>query len=294
MESRVWYAHDLVVAEKRETKAGESAVAAAARQALESTKMMPMPKSRRRSRAPWVVGAGLVGAAAAAMILPLPEEPAEQQVAAAHDHVASDSVLDPKAPAKAPPVETGSTGSSQERATADRGDAPEDSELTTAPQIAEPEAPASKAQAEEAVPKAAEEQRPGIESRVAGYSAIEATDITTGTATPAADLKASPAAAAPASPSITAGEIPPAASAQEVNTVELHDGSAPAAAAPGDAAAGAAPPASGATETAQRTRRKPARQVDYYDYETGDCAMPHWGWRVLGFTEPANKKKCGG
>lgn len=259
VESRVWYAHNLVVQEQHESKVGETAVAAAARQALESTKSLPRSKVRSSNRARLLVGMSLAGAAVAAVSLPWRQEAAEPQLAITRD---------PSASAIADGREIPATGDGAVQKVSAQGI---DQTVVAASQAAV---------------KAPDEEPSGAEPRVAGFAATDTASITTGTAAPAGSVQASPFALAPAPPGAGVGEIVPSSSAPEIEVVELKEGEAPL----------ADDDETNKTTSSARVRKRSSaakQSVEYY--ETGDCAMPSWAWRVFGFTEPVKKRRgCGG
>lgn len=270
MQSRVWYAHDLVVSQEPETKKGQSAVAAAARQALESTKSMPPSKPRARWGL-WVAGASLAGAAATALLIPFEQDAAEPQLSIASEQ---------------PPV------------TASLDEAPGSKDLATEEAVAQKVAATGQEQnvsppEADKEPVQASHENPGDRPpHVARYTAIDTGTLTTGSTSRAADLHASPFAGAPVQPSGNVGELEPESLAPEIEVVEVdRDGSVPQT----EDGLGRAKSAPRRTAVQSRVRRKPAaaqQSVEYFT--TGDCAMPPWAWRVFGFTEPAKKKPgCG-
>lgn len=263
MQSRVWYAHNLVVQEQHESKVGESAVAAAARQALESTKSLPRTRVRPRNRARLLVGMSLAGAAVAAVSLPWRQEAAEPQLSITRE---------PSASAVADGREVLATGDA------------------TVQKLAAQSTDESVVAASHAAVKVRDEEPSGAEPRVAGFAAMDTSSITTGTATPAGNVPASPFAIAPATPGAGVGELVPSNSAPEIEVVELKEGEAPLADDDGIGSKGAG----NKTTSQPRARKKSSKQSAEY-YETGDCAMPSWAWRVFGFTEPVKKRRgCGG
>lgn len=253
-ESRVWYAHDLVVPEKRETKVRESAVAAAARQALESTNSMPV-RSRRPQRAPWIVGLGLVGAAAALMMMPWSPETNDSQTTAAGPSSGVDlaSVKEEAGPIDKAVAPTSVAIEKQSAVTV-----PANQDLAAASRTATDRVP----------PETGSLGQP----RVAGYAA---TNDNLG------NVDASQLPVTVARPDSGAGEVAASRAAPEIDVVEMEDGKGE---------AGEKDEAS--SRSAGRQRKVPVRsnKQTVEVYETGDCAMPSWAWRVFGFSEPVKRK----
>jgi hypothetical protein len=276
----------LVVSEQHESKKGESAVAAAARQALESTKSLPRSNVRSRSRARWLVGMSLAGAAVAAVSLPWRQEAAEPEPAIT---LAPETSLVETAQKVAPAA--GNAAVEQDAAGVNETNINE-----------------TAAAASEAVEQAAAERlasaSPGTDSSApdsAGPRPRDTASITTGSATPAGSapvagsVSAGPFAASPAKPGTGAGELVPSSSAPEIEVVELETGE-PASADDDDQKAEdtAATSNTTAAKTPRVKRRSASQKQSAEYYQTGDCAMPHWAWRVFGFQEPKRKRGCGG
>ena len=263
-ESRVWYAHDLVVPEKRETKVRESAVAAAARQALESTNSMPV-RTRRPRRALWLAGVGLAGATAALMMIPWSPEPNDGPATA----TGTSSGVDVASAKEKVSVDVGDT---------DKPSAPAIRAVEKDPAVAQPAnqylATAPRPATDRTPPETGSLGQP----RVAGYTATNADPAETENL---GGVDPSQLPVTIARPDSDAGEIRSSRAAPEIDVIEMEDEKGE-----------TSNKNDSSSRSAGRQRKVQARankQAAEY-YETGDCAMPSWAWRVFGFSEPVKRK----
>lgn len=308
MQSRVWYAHTLVVPEKRESKVNESAVAAAARLALQSTPPVSHSLQRRRPRR--FLEAGLLATSAVLLLLVWRQYAGEPP--ASGDAVAV-AASDPREDVPAV-LETGTVQRAVEQVP-----------TKVADETALPPADATIPALEEAEPAA-------VQSRVAGFTAINPDHAAAETYNEAADLPASEFATAPGASGV--GELAAIHAGSEIETIEVgEEGREPAVEAEVEAGHEDKQPGTGAAaevskegqeggtetvpaETVTRTppgvvsnarskapastgrsanQTRPKKTVKKQSTEVsdfGDCSMPRWAWRAFGFTEEKRRRPC--
>lgn len=276
MQSRVWYAHTLVVPEKRESKVNESAVAAAARLALQSTP--PVSHSLKRRRPRRFLELGLMATTAVLLFLVWRQYVGEPSVTG--DAVAV-AVSDPREDIPAV-LETGTVERAVEQLptkVAGESTLPPTDVTVSALQEAEPEAG---------------------QPRVAGFTAINADPEAAETYDEATDLPASDFATAPGPSGV--GELAAIHAGSEIETIEVGEESRQ----PGTdlvqddkhrsqsvignaRAKPRAPTGRSANQTRpKKTVKKQSTQISDF----GDCSMPRWAWRAFGFTEEKGKRPC--
>lgn len=281
MQSRVWYAHTLVVPEKREpSTVNESAVAAAARLALQSTPASSHAFQRRRPRR--FLELGLLATTAVLLLLVWRQYTGEPSISGDAVEVAARDL-----PEDAPSMmETGTVGQTFE---------PSPTEIVEEAKL--PPVDATVQNLEEAEPVAAQ-------PRGAGFAALNA-DLATGeTYDAAADLPASEFARAPDAPGVEeVGELPPIHSGSEIEAIEVGEGDDQAgsgavrsiARTPSNVVSNArSKPSAASGKSANQTKPKKTirKQSTTQVSDFGDCSMPQWAWRVFGFTEEKRRRPC--
>lgn len=275
MQSRVWYAHTLVVPEKRESKVNESAVAAAARLALESTP--PVSHSLQRRRRPRrFLELGLLATSAVLLFLVWRQYAGEPGVSGDAVAVAASNTRE-DIPAV---LETGTVQRAVEQVPAEVA-----GEATLPP-------------ADATVPALQEAEPAAGQPRVAGFTALGADLEEAETYGEAADLPASEFATAPGASG--AGELSPVHAGSEIAAIEVGEDSRQpeteavetARRSPPSVVSNARskPPASSG-RSANQTKPKKRKQSSQVN-DSGECSMPHWAWRAFGFTEEKRKRPC--